>query len=82
LKAERGLPTPPRLDNKPELISATLSDWREPSNIELVYIQLGKPQKNGFVERFNGSFRREFLVAYLFENINQVREMAWFWRLD
>ncbi|WP_157576501.1 integrase core domain-containing protein, partial [Pseudoalteromonas sp. SW0106-04] len=42
----------------------------------------GKPQQNGFVERFNGSFRREFLDAYLFENLSQVRDMAWFWRLD
>ena len=82
LKAERGLPTQLRMDNGPELISATLTDWCETNNIELVYIQPGKPQQNGFVERFNGSFRREFLDAYLFENLNQVREMAWFWRLD
>ena len=66
----------------PELISATLTDWCETNDIELVYIQPGKPQQNGFVERFNGSFRREFLDAYLFENLNQVREMAWFWRRD
>ena len=39
-------------------------------------------QFDGFVERFNGSFRREFLDAYLFERISQVKEMAWFWRLD
>lgn len=82
LKAERGLPTQLRMDNGPELISATLTDWCETNDIELVYIQPGKPQQNGFVERFNGSFRREFLDAYLFENLNQVREMAWFWRLD
>ncbi|MFY8275415.1 integrase core domain-containing protein, partial [Pseudoalteromonas sp. SSDWG2] len=30
----------------------------------------------------NGSFRREFLDAYLFENLSQVQDMAWFWRLD
>ncbi|ELI7976331.1 TPA: transposase, partial [Yersinia enterocolitica] len=36
------------------------------------------PQQNGFIERFNGSFRREFLDAYLC----QVREMVWFWRQD
>ena len=66
----------------PELISATLTDWCETNNIELVYIQPGKPQQNGFVERFNDSFRREFLDAYLFENLSQVRDMAWFWRLD
>ena len=47
-----------------------------------VYIQPGKPQQNGFIERFNGSFRREFLDAYLFESISQVREMAWLWRID
>jgi len=26
--------------------------------------------------------RREFLDAYLFETLSQVREMAWFWMLD
>ena len=82
LKTERGLPKQLRMDNGPELISACLTDWCETHNIELIYIQPGKPQQNGFVERFNGSFRREFLDAYLFESISQVKEMAWFWRLD
>ena len=40
------------------------------------------PQQNGFVERFNGSFRREFLDAYLFDNLTQARDMAWTWMLD
>jgi putative transposase len=34
------------------------------------------PQQHGFVERFDGSLHREFLEAYLFEKLNQVREMA------
>ena len=58
------------------VISATLTDWSESYDIELVYIQPSKPQQNGFIERFNSSFLREFLDAYLFENLNQVREMA------
>jgi putative transposase len=82
LKSERGLPNQLRLDNGPEPISARLTDWCKEHNIDVVYIQPGKPQKNGFVERFNGSFRREFLDIYLFESISQVKEMAWFWRLD
>jgi len=82
LKMERGLPAQLRVDNGPELISARLTDWCEANAIKLVYIQPGKPQQNGFVERFNGSFRREFLNAYLFESLTQVREMAWFWRID
>jgi len=82
LEVAQGLPKQIRLDNGPELISAEFVDWCESRNIELAYIKPGKPQKNGFVERFNGTFRREFLNAYLFENLNQVRDMAWTWRLD
>lgn len=82
LKAERGLPSQIRLDNGPELISATLLDWCSEHDIKLMHIQPGKPQQNGFVERFNGSMRRELLNAYLFETLEQVRELAWSWRLD
>jgi len=82
LKEERGLPDQIRLDNGPELIADSFSTWCEAEGIELAYIQKGKPQQNGFAERFNGSMRREFLDAYLFESLSQVREMAWHWRLD
>lgn len=82
LKSDRGLPNQIRLDNGPELISAEFVDWCEEHDIELLHIQPGKPAQNGFAERFNGSFRREFLDVYLFESISQVREMAWHWRLD
>ncbi|HBO22412.1 MAG TPA: hypothetical protein DD649_05915 [Providencia sp.] len=34
------------------------------------------------IERFNASFRCEFLNAYLFESLSQVREIAWFWLQD
>jgi len=82
LKTERGLPKQIRVDNGPELIAAEFYDWCDAHGIEVAYIQPGKPQQNGFVERFNGSFRREFLNAYLFESLNQVREMAWLWQMD
>lgn len=68
-----------RVDNGPELISVNLLNYCEDNQISLCHIQPGKPQKNGFIERFNGSFRREFLNAYLFESLSQVRELAWFW---
>ena len=82
LPQQRGLPKQLRVDNGSELISAKLLDWCEEHRIEVVHIQPGKPQQNAFIERFNGSFRREFLNAYFFENLTQVREMAWLWRTD
>lgn len=82
LGQQHGLPKQLRVDNGPEFISAKLLDWCEEHEIEVVHIQPGKPQQNAFIERFNGSFRRDFLNAYLFENLTQVREMAWLWRTD
>lgn len=83
LKRERGkAPEQIRLNNGPECISDELAPWCEDNQVSLAFIQPGKPQQNGFVERFNGSFRHEFLDAYLFESITQVQELAWIWRLD
>lgn len=82
LKEERGPPKPLRMDNGPEFISALLVDWWEENEIEMAYITPGRPQQNGSVEKFSGSFRREFLNVYIFETLNQVRDMAWVWMLD
>lgn len=66
----------------PEIVSSTFADWCEESDIRVVYIQKGNPQKYGFAERFNGSFRYKFLDVYLLESLSQVSEIAWLWRLD
>ncbi|PCE63908.1 hypothetical protein B7P33_11645 [Sediminicola luteus] len=35
-----------------------------------------------FVERFNGSYRREVLDKYIFDNLDQVREHTQIWIHD
>lgn len=77
LKEERGLPEYIRVDNGSEFISDKLVQFCTENEVTLNYIQPGKPQQNGFIERFNGSFCREFLNAYLFESLSQVKEMVW-----
>lgn len=74
-----GKPSCLRCDNGPEFISTVLTEWCEAKEIRLHWIQPGKPTQNAFIERFNGSFRREVLNAYLFRNLAQVREVIETW---
>ncbi len=80
--AQRGKPANLRCDNGPEFISRILQQWCEGNAIALQYIQPGKPTQNAYIERKNGSIRRELLDAYLFNSLSEVRAMSEEWRLD
>lgn len=82
LIAERGMPHNIRMDNGPEFISHRLEEWCTERRITLQFIQPGKPMQNGFIERKNGSIRRELLNAYSFTTLIQVREFCEEYRLD
>jgi putative transposase len=82
LIAYRGKPCNIRVDNGPEFISEKLQQWCTENRITLLYIQPGKPMQNGFIERNNGSLRRELLDAYLFYSLSEVRLMCEEWRKD
>lgn len=58
-----------------------MEDWAVDNGVELQFIQKGKPNQNGYVERFNRTFRTEVLDAYAFDSLNQVRVIAsaWMW---
>ena len=82
LKGWRGTPEAIRCDNGPELLSETFLSWCEENEVEIRYIQPGKPNQNAFIERFNRTFREEVLSAYLFEDLDQVRQIAWEWMIE
>ena len=84
LAAQRGLPANIRCDNGPEFISHKLEQWcsDQSRQITLQFIQPGKPMQNAYIERKNGSMRRELLDAYLFNSLAEVRMLSEEWRKD
>jgi putative transposase len=69
----RGKPKNIRTDNGTEFIAKAFEGFCMNSGIEHLRIQKGKPNQNGYVERFNRSYREGVLDAYIFETMDQVR---------
>ena len=71
-----------RTDNGPEFIAKVFKDFCEEQEIEIQYIQPGKPAQNAYIEPFNRTFREDVLDTYLFESINHVNTLAYEWQID
>jgi len=78
--SERGTPEQIRVDNGPEFLSKIFKDWCHKNEIEIKYIQPGKPMQNGYIERLNRTFREDVLDAYIFESLEEVRIICDEWQ--
>jgi putative transposase len=56
-----------RVDNKPEFTGKIFIDWAKSH---------GKPYQNGYIERFNRTYRTEVLDLYLFNNLERARTIT------
>lgn len=74
-----GKPQSIRSDNGPEFISKHFAKWLHSKNIAWEAIRPGNPQENGFVERFNETYRYEILDANILRDLKHAREITNDW---
>ena len=79
IAAARGYPLKLRIDNGPEFIAIALAEWAEEHDVTLEFIKPGKPMQNGFIERFNRSYREAVLDMFVFQSLDEVREQTEKW---
>jgi putative transposase len=58
--------------NDPECVSATTAEWAKKCGIRIDFIQLGNPQQNAYVERYNRTVRYDWLAHHLFETVDET----------
>ena len=71
-----------RVDNEPVFVAGMIREWCNQDEIFLKFIQPGKFSQNGYIERFNRTYRQSVLDAYIFENMDQVRIISEEWMDD
>lgn len=70
----RGKPEAVRTDHGTEFTAKIFRDFCGNSGIEHRLTQKGKPMQNGYIERFNRTYREDVLDANIFYSIQQVKE--------
>ncbi len=74
------LPNKLRCDNGPEMSSREFMDWARRRDIEIEFIEPGKPIQNAYVESFNSRFRDECLNEELFMDLEDAKRKIERWR--
>ena len=82
IEKERKLPEQIVVDNGSEFTSKVFREWARSKDVDIHYIDKGKPTQNAFVESFNGRMRDECLNEQWFSNIDEAKEIIYSWQTE
>lgn len=79
IRQQRSLPKQIVCDNGTEFTSKAFQKWASDNNVEIHFIDKGKPTQNAFVESFNGKFRDECLNEEWFLSVVSAKNIIGAW---
>jgi len=79
---EYGKPQSIRVNIGPKLTCSNFQDWCNKMDIRIQFIQPGKPMQNGYIEKFNRTFRQDVMDASMFKDLYEFNNIKDEWRED
>jgi len=76
----RGIPDFIRSDNGPEFTAKAVRKWLSKIGVKTLFIELGSPWENGYIESFNGKMRDELLNREIFTTLEEAQVLIEQWR--
>lgn len=70
------------VDNGPEFAGKVLDTWAVRNQVQLRFIDPGKPIQNAYIESFNARLRDECLNQHWFVSLDEARRVIEEWRED
>jgi transposase InsO family protein len=80
LFVRRGVPQHSRSDNGSEFTAKRVQERLRRVGVKTLYIELGSPWENGYVESFNGKLRDELLEREVFDTLLEAKVLIDRWR--
>lgn len=76
----KGIPDHIRSDNGLEFTAKHVRKWLNQLGVKTLFIELGSPWENGYIESFNGKFRDELLNREIFYTLEEAKILIEMWR--
>jgi len=79
---QRGVPVHIRSDNGAEFTAKNVRGWLSKLQTKPLFIELGSPWENGYIESFNGKMRNELQNGEIFYTLKEAEILIEMWRKE